>query len=379
MKKTNESWTVEEFLQKKGEINYPEYQREPNVWKLDKKRRLIDSMLRGIDISSIYLFKTGDSSFDCIDGRQRLNSILSFVGQNEIDEEDNNFHLSIQNEIYDDKPEFKELNDKRFTFIPESYRSIFFNYKISIVVIEEVESELELNLFFLRLQLGQILNSGEKLHAMVGDMRDTVFLSSLHPIFEVIRIPYRRFAKQQVYAQIILNYFSKKNTNEYHRSRYIDLQQFFKEKTRMDDTDRKRIEEINLVLDKIMRYFRENLNMIYNRATAVSVFLYVNKLISDGREGEIEKFFVFYSNLIRTIKWQIPKGLEMDQEYHYIFSDFYNFVTQAADEKRAIEKREEFLEREYYYYNKHNELRGDEQFQSRTGKRVDNERSSIVF
>jgi hypothetical protein len=44
----------------------------------------------------------------------------------------------------------------------------------------------------------------------------------------------------------------------------------------------------------------------------------------------------------RTLKCQIPKGLIMDQAYHYLL-DFQTCVTQAAGEKYAIRNRHEFL------------------------------------
>lgn len=186
-------------------------------------------MLREIDISSIYLYDLGGGYYDCVDGRQRLNAILSFANLNIADEQYNGFPITILNEIYEDGPELEKIKDMRFEELPEVFQKKFQNYEISVVILSEVDNPLELNLFFLRLQLGQILNSGEKLNAMAGEMRDIIFKEfKNNPVFEAINVRYRRFTKEQIAAQIVLNYFSKAYTGNYHRSRYVDLLQFFK-------------------------------------------------------------------------------------------------------------------------------------------------------
>ena len=83
MKKINIKWTIEHLIKTYKAIEFPEFQREPTVWDLDKKRKLIDSILRDFDIASIYLFKRPDGFYECIDGRQRINAIISFLGLNE--------------------------------------------------------------------------------------------------------------------------------------------------------------------------------------------------------------------------------------------------------------------------------------------------------
>ena len=165
MKKENKKWKISEFIDKIGIISFPEYQREPNVWDLKKRQRLIDSILREIDISSIYLYRNEDNYYDCVDRRQRLNSILSYANKNTADEQYNGFSVTTINEIYNDDLDLESIKDMKIGDLPEKFREKFYNYEISVVELSEVENPLELNLFFLRLQLGQILNSGEKLNS----------------------------------------------------------------------------------------------------------------------------------------------------------------------------------------------------------------------
>lgn len=377
MKKTNSYWTIRDLIDNRHRIEFPEYQREPTVWNLEKKQRLIDSILRGIDIASIYLFKKEENSYDCIDGRQRINAILSYLGENQTDTEDNNFRLTITNEIFEDYDKFREVHNKRFDRLPKEWQDKIWDYRISTVIIENIDSSEELNLFFLRLQLGQILNAGEKLHAMTGEMRDFIFNDiGIHDFFKGINIPYRRYARDQVAAQIALNYFRKKETGDYHRARYIDLQEFFKERNRLSGDDKEFTNEIRQKLDKTCNYFKDKLHLIGNRAIAVSVFLFVSDLIDQGKENEIGRFVEFFVKLIRTLKWQVPKGVQMDTAYHYLL-DFQTYVTQAAGEKYAIQNRHDFLDKGFYYYKQHNAIEGDDKYFEDMGKKADVERQKL--
>src|SRR5437016_10230794 len=102
MKKAILLWSVQDLLRLHNRINFPEYQREPNIWSRAAKQRLIDSVLRHFDIASLYLYKNEDGSLDCIDGRQRIGAIMSFLGENP-DDEDNAFSVRHSNEIYEEE------------------------------------------------------------------------------------------------------------------------------------------------------------------------------------------------------------------------------------------------------------------------------------
>jgi hypothetical protein len=381
MKKTNARWTIRELLQKRHLIEFPEYQREPTVWNLEKKQRLIDSILRDFDIASIYLFKKEDATYgyayDCIDGRQRINAILSYLEENKDDKEDDGFHLTMANEIYDDLSRFGEINNKRFKNLPQEWQDRIWNYPINVVEIDRVENEEELNLLFLRLQLGQVLNAGEKLHAMTGEMRDYIFNDiGGHDFLKGIKIPYRRYAREQVAAQITLNYFIKNKTGDFHRSRYIDLQEFFKEQSGLNGSDKKLTEEIRQKLDIICKHLRGELSLIGNRAIAVSLFLFVSGLIDEGKESELKQFGEFLVKFLQTLKWQIPKGVQMDRSYHYLL-DFQTYVTQAAGEKYAIQNRHDFLGKAFYYYKKNKAIEGDDKYFEHTKQKADKEREKV--
>lgn len=376
----NENWTIDKLIKNSNLIEFPEFQREPKVWKLDKKQRLIDSIFRGFDISSIYFYKRSDGKFDCIDGQQRINAIWSYMQINDQDS-DNGFHTNIVNEVYEDKPEMQEAHQKRYSFLSEELKEKIKNYELNVVLLTNVEDEDELNLQFLRLQLGAPLRGGEKLNAMKGDMRDFVFNKQEHSIikfdyFTNIAIRRSRYASQEVAAQILLNAFSKKEDGEFHRSRFIDLQEFFKKKENFSTIDKRIIDEVKNVLNKISECFGENLSIINNKAIAVSTFLFVDELMELGREDDVASFKNFLIKFLKTKDWQIPRGLDMDLEYRDILN-FQTRLTQAAGEKTAIQKRHDFWREYFTYFKETGKIKGDDEYQASTGKDPDIERAAI--
>lgn len=145
-----------------------EYQRS-KVWNKQKKQLLIDSILRNYDIASIFLRqKSNSSSYECLDGQQRLKAIIEFVKDG--------FGLSpsITDEL--------DGNTAKFSQLPENYRSYFKEFKINSVIVTDVDEETTSDIF-LRLQEGMPLNSAEKLNAIRGKMRKKTIEMSQHPFF----------------------------------------------------------------------------------------------------------------------------------------------------------------------------------------------------
>jgi len=375
MKTIHKYWSISELAKNIGEIEFPEFQREPNVWKLDKKQRLIDSIFRDFDISSIYLHKKESGGYDCIDGQQRINAIMSYLGKNDADEEDNKFHSKIENEIYNDEGKFDEVDAVRFSTIQNTeWGKKILDYELNIVEITDVENDQGLNLLFLRLQIASVLNAGEKLNAMTGDMRDTIFYNiGKHAFLSKIRIPQKRFAREQVAAQIVKNEFNKRDNNDFHRSRYVDLQEFFKEYDKFTPKDKETVLIIKQRFETIDQYFGNKLQHIGNRAIAVSVYLFVSQLLDTEKETEIKQFLEFFELFLRTLKWQLPLGVQMDPAYYDLLK-FQTNVTQAAGEKSAIERRHNFLGEYFYYYKETKKIKGDDEYFKDTGRTADGER-----
>lgn len=110
---------------------------------------------------------------------------------------------------------------------------------------------------------------------------------------------------------------------------------------------------------------------------AVSIYLFISQLIEDNNEDQIKNFIQFFEEFLKTLKWQLPLGVNMDPAYHELLR-FQTNVTQAAGEKSAIERRHEFLGEWFYYYREHHEIKGDEKYrENHIGKDPNAERARV--
>ncbi|NKY38108.1 GmrSD restriction endonuclease domain-containing protein [Cellulomonas septica] len=82
-----DTWPIAQFVQRAvtGKLNLsPSYQRA-DVWPTSDAQLLIESVVRGIPLPSVIVLQTQDEerriSFEVVDGKQRLTSILRFIGQ----------------------------------------------------------------------------------------------------------------------------------------------------------------------------------------------------------------------------------------------------------------------------------------------------------
>lgn len=374
MEKEAKTWSVQKLRATFRRINFPAYQREPNVWSRDAKQRLVDSMVRRFDIASIYIYADEHESMDCVDGRQRLGAIMSFLGQNPNDE-DNKFEFRILNEVYDDEEHpLRSMHNKTYEEITrladkdqdaKEFVRRFREYPLTVILLSDSETDKEFNLQFARLNLGTIINSGEKLHAMVGALRDTCFSElGRHPFLAETNVPTRRYSREQLAAQIIGQVFALETSKrvgrrEYGRTRHFDLQRLFKQHTVIGDEQRQWIDKITRIMSRLQPRFVE-MGALRNRAIVVSTVLLAYEDNADS-EQDARTIAEFVDEFVRCLKWQMVKGFDMDEEYRYLVQ-FQRHVTQASVEKPAVEGRARTLKEGLAHWRERRMLRGDDEY-----------------
>lgn len=378
MKKFVETWSVQELRNQFTQIDFPEYQREPNVWGKNAKQRLIDSMLREFDIAPLYFYEKDNDFIDCVDGRQRIGAIMSFLGENQNDQ-DNEFEFKILNELYSDaKHPYKEIENKKYKEIQDisdknkknkAYEFVesIDNYLLTIVKLSDCKAYNEYNLQFARLNLGTIINSGEKLHAMVGDLRDECFNNlDKYTFLELTNIPERRYAKEQTIAQILAQVFSLEETksnnavSEFTKTRHYDLQRLFKENTILKNNSEKQvwINQLHRIMD-LLKSEGKKLKVLRSRALVVSTVLLAYDCKLNSRN--VCDFAEFINRFVCRLRWQVKKGLDVDSEYRYLI-DFQRNITQGSVEKQAIKQRAMVLKEQFENWKKDMKISGDEEY-----------------
>lgn len=320
-----------------------DYQREI-VWSREAQEKLIDSIIKNIDIPKIYLARVKDSEnfdFECIDGKQRMATLLSFYKPEPTG--DNPLTVDVAGERYTYKRLQREL--------PPLAQKID-DFELSFVIYPEDLEEDLIREIFRRLQLGVRLISAELLRTHSGTLRDFVYkeMGKEAPFLRLTHLSEKRFSRQFTLAQICINSFARSESGDFVRARYDDLEEFFKEKYKLSRKDENliRIKEVLKVMEK---NFGEEANSISSRAVAVSAYLFVEGLYVRDRSDLIPRFAEFFIALLDEIKDNLKLLRDFEKPANTtILEEFHKYISQASVEPYAIKRRDQFLERAFEYY-----------------------------
>lgn len=115
----------------------PVYQRNEVINK-NKSSSIIESILLGIKLPPIFVFKRQDGLSEVIDGQQRLLSIMGYLGKEYLDEnrnfvksEKDKFSLNLPNGI------LKDIHRKKFANLPQSMQDKIQDYNLWIIEIDQ--------------------------------------------------------------------------------------------------------------------------------------------------------------------------------------------------------------------------------------------------
>ena len=326
MRFTVKEWPLIELYMKRNQIKFPVYQRQ-EVWSEGKNKLLIDSIFRGIDIPKLYLQYTvdneGHEEWDCIDGHQRIKAIVGYF--------DGDF----------------EYEGDTFDALSDPQKLVFENYKLTIAEVTEISDE-EVRLLFQRLQLGIPLNSGEKLNSIMSNMGEFVKIMVKCPFIQRLNIPTRRFAKEQVCAQICNNSESISKINDFRNSKYEDLEILYRVNKDFDlesDSAKKILQVLN-ILDGI---FGVRAAEITNRASAVSIYFLVEEMfIENTLHGKEDLIRDFYLDFLSQLRDEVRAGIDAANRFLLLYQ---SRVIQAADSRAALTERHDRLKKAFEYYS----------------------------
>jgi hypothetical protein len=320
-----------------------DYQRE-KIWSRKEQELLLDSILNDIDIPKIYLVETPDSknfNFECIDGKQRMTTLLSFFKPNP-NEDPLRVRVAGANYAY------KELKTKHLTIA-----KVIENYELSFSIYKSIDDELVREIFR-RLQLGVRLNTGELLRSRTGTIRDFIYkeIGNDGPFFRHTKLSEKRFSRPFTLAQICINSFNRIKTGDFVRARLPDIEEFFEDchDLNKNDDNLTRIKEVLQVMDK---EFGRNAQIISSRAVAVSAYLLIEDLFLNKKNNLISNFVEFFIKLLN----EIDHNMELLRNYKKlenttVMEKFQKYILQASVEPYSIKRRHEFLARAFDHYLK---------------------------
>lgn len=256
----------------------PDFQRG-EVWTDKKKKKLIDTILRGWQIPPIHVVENNKYVDEVLDGQQRLATIRDFM--DDIFTIDGNIK-PLDNEIIG-------LNKKKFSQLDDAIKRKIRKYSIRVVRITEHKPEEAAELFF-RLNQPSLLTSAEQRNAFFGTAREEI--KSLVNVFEeaggnkeLIGFSNSRMAYDDIISKLCFtleqNTLTKKITSNNITEKFVSTEGFG--------------EKIYLEVKNVIIYFLESLYTVkaeipiklnLNKATLYSwlLFTYRNKLTLNHNE-----------------------------------------------------------------------------------------------
>ena len=189
----------------------PEYQRQFR-WPIDNQSRLIESVLLGIPVPSLFMAANKDGSWELIDGVQRLNSLIHFVGNDE-QLVKFGFESSLTLKGLD---VLTEYNGSSFQDLPQTLKLKFSLRPLKVTTLSD-KSDLKVRFdLFERLNTGGIKLTDQEIRACVFRGQFNDFLSELvenEHFNAVVNLPAAK-SNDGSKNELVLKFFAYKNNRE---------------------------------------------------------------------------------------------------------------------------------------------------------------------
>lgn len=283
----------------------PDFQRG-EIWTLQKKQKLIDSILRGWKIPPIHVIHNNQSIDEVLDGQQRLAAIRDFY--------DN--IICIDGKILPENSELIQLDGMHYRDLPKKWQRQFRQYSIVIIRLTEYQPEEPAELFY-RLNQPTTLTSAEQRNAYIGVTRDQVKELSnkfvaLGASKETIGFSNSRLAYDEIISKFCFSVetgtLKKKITSNDISIQYRQAIPFSDECIRI----------VAKTLEKFMECIIgwDDFKYSFNKATIFSWFVFIrrNLSLSDTELKNVISYFEFCRAFIKG------KYKKVDQRYIEVFS-----------------------------------------------------------
>ncbi|MFK3866686.1 DUF262 domain-containing protein [Pseudoalteromonas rhizosphaerae] len=189
----------------------PEYQRQFR-WPHENQSRLIESVLLGIPVPSLFMAANKDGSWELIDGVQRLNSLIHFVGTAE---QLAKFGFE-SNLVLKGLDVLTEFNNSSFKDLPQTLKLKFNLRPLKVTTLSD-KSDLKVRFdLFERLNTGGIKLTDQEIRACVfrGQFNDFLTeLSENEHFNSVVNLPKAK-SNDGTKSELVLKFFAYKNNRD---------------------------------------------------------------------------------------------------------------------------------------------------------------------
>lgn len=287
MKMETRRRAIDKVYKRRDRIDMPDFQRE-EVWNDHQKRQLIDTILRGWHLLKFYFRKVDESSFECVDGQQRLAAIWEFY--------DGRLRL--------DPSAARRYGGRTYKELRPSFSDAFDDFEIDVEEIADA-TDKDLEDLFVRLQLGTPLTTAEKLNALGGPTRDFAKWMSDQHFFEVgIAVRDTRYAHFDIAAKWLFTEIRGIQP----QMRFAQLEAFLRDTAAFDQSGLA-IRRTRAALTFLRQAFPTRCDLLRNRASVLSVCMLAGRVV-DARDhtGNAPQFGRFISKFLARLSAEVEKG-----------------------------------------------------------------------
>lgn len=356
------------FENKQIELN-PPYQRKP-AWKSKQRRLLLSSLFNGIPIPALIFHKhfrqdNAKDMYDVLDGKQRLETILHFIGKIEIKDED---ELWVEfKDPRTDKAVYLYFDELRLKKVNKEYENILKNFWQYPIPIIEYEGDLS-DIFgrnvaskevFVRINsTGSPLKKHEIRHALWAGLFFELG-SILEKKYKKLFLKWKIISKGDIDRYLFHEFILELCTSCF-EGNYSDRRKKLDELLGQHKWNKKEINRIQKRFNKVISWLKEifpddsiRFTRFKNKSDFYSLFVVLLKMeqkgyvMDDKKSNKIAgKFLMTFSKHTQKLDAKYSGKTIADiklSEHEKQLAPYINSTRQATDSKRHRELRDSYL------------------------------------
>lgn len=265
----------------------PEYQRLSDIWTLEKRQLLLDTILNEFDVPKLYLHKFRTPvrrrhqtfQYAIIDGKQRLETLWSFI--------DGKVALSDSFEFFKDVSiDARGMTYEQLGRLHPDLKVQFDSFNLSTVLIETDDVDV-IEEMFSRLNEAAPLSAPEKRNALGGPVPLAIRRVSQHAFFEEsVPFPNKRYRHLDLAAKFLL----VEDAGRIVDTKKVYLDEFVS--SRKSQGRRKRLQAetaVEHILGKMQGIFVEKDRLLRQVGMVMVYYLLFRESVREGWSGRITR------------------------------------------------------------------------------------------
>lgn len=325
----------------------PDYQRRGEIWSLDKRQLLIDSILNDYDIPKIYFHALTDKQkkksksrfeYSIIDGRQRLETIWAFI----------NGEFPLDNDFEYLKDSTIKAGSLTYPDLAKKYPRLKINFDSFVLPVMLVETD-DIDLIedmFSRLNEAVPLNAAEKRNAIGGAMAQTIRTVAQHPFFaHNVKISDKRYQHREIAARLLFLEYSQKYSQKIIDTKkpYLDaLVREYKNNKKSDNDELGR--QVTAVLDLMRNVFSSKDALLTSQSVIPIYYILFKEAVQGNSTNKITRQKLIKFNDDRTKNRTIAEKDITKANFDYL--EYDRLSQQGTNDASSIRERLRII-REY--------------------------------